>query len=545
MYLKFYLLIACCGLLVAGRGWSAENSDAAGVVIVVNSAVPESVALGQYYAERRGIPIENIIELPLSTAETISPSEYVATLHNPLLAALREKGWIQGVQSPQADWLGREGMSVALHSIRYLVTLRGVPLRISNDPALFNAAEQELPQKIRFNRAAVDSELALLVAPAGLPLAGFVPNPLWNQPFGTGTSERVIRVSRIDGPSYADLRRMIDRSLQAEERGLIGRAYFDLGGPHAKGDDWIRRASELAREAYFDVTVDSGKRMMDYTDRLDAPAIYMGWYRPHAYGPWRAPRWSVPAGAIGFHLHSFSAPSVRQVSQGWLAAFVAQGYCATMGNVFEPYLGYTHRPDRMLQYLLEGHSFGEAAFSAMPVLSWMGVAIGDPLYRPFKQDLAAQLQLAAQDSLSPYLISRELNRLQAKQGPVAALDYARQQFKRQPSLVLAARLAQLYVDTGQPEAAVDVLGIARYLSVFAAEERVLAQEIADGLYRQDQVDLALLLYQRLLQQADLDPVLELKLLQQGAEIARAAQQLQQAQEWTAQAEQLSSERAAP
>jgi hypothetical protein len=48
-------------------------------------------------------------------------------------------------------------------------------------------------------------------------------------------------------------------------------------------------AGELAVKAHFDTSFDKMKRPMDERDRFDAPAIYMGWYRPNAYGMWRKP----------------------------------------------------------------------------------------------------------------------------------------------------------------------------------------------------------------------------------------------------------------
>ena len=141
-------------------------------------------------------------------------------------------------------------------------------------------------------------------------------------------------------------------------------------GIWTSGDAWLRAAGEIAEAAYFDVDFETSKRPMDFRDRLDAPAIYMGWYRPNAYAQWRAPRWRVPAGAIGFHLHSYSATSVRD-PKTWLGAFVSQGYCATFGNVFEPYLEFTHRPQVLLAHLIAGGHFGDAVMLSMPALSWL------------------------------------------------------------------------------------------------------------------------------------------------------------------------------
>jgi hypothetical protein len=59
--------------------------------------------------------------------------------------------------------------------------------------------------------------LALLAGPANLPLAALVPNPLFQQKTPTSLdAKRVIRVSRLDGPSAESVMQLIDRSLQAE-----------------------------------------------------------------------------------------------------------------------------------------------------------------------------------------------------------------------------------------------------------------------------------------------------------------------------------------
>ena len=55
---------------------------------------------------------------------------------NPLLTALKAKGWVQGVRSQSPDFIGCFRMSIGLHRVSYLVTTYGVPLRIQNDPEL-------------------------------------------------------------------------------------------------------------------------------------------------------------------------------------------------------------------------------------------------------------------------------------------------------------------------------------------------------------------------------------------------------------------------
>jgi uncharacterized protein (TIGR03790 family) len=537
---KLFSFSVTLALVLYGTVGGQTVEEVSGVVIVVNANDAESIEIGQYYAAQRGIPKENIIALRTSTSETVSVREYVDTISNPLLNTLIEKKWVEGVKSLGRDHTGRERLSVAVHSIRYLVTVRGVPVRIANDPQLLEPSTAGIPAQFRVNRGSVDGELALLVAPPKVSMTAFVPNPIFNKVTPSAAElSRLIRVSRLDGPTAQSVVKLIDRTLEAEATGLIGRAYFDIGGPHKKGDEWINAAGDLAKAAYFDTDFETTKRLMSLNNRFDAPAIYMGWYRQNAYGPWLEPRWSVPPGAIAFHLHSFSATTVRSKSSAWLGAFVNQGYCATVGNVYEPYLEYTHRPQLLLGYLLEGHSFGDAAMFSNPSLSWQGVAIGDPLYRPFKVDLDAQLEDSGGGPFSAYLILRQINRLKAESSRAEATSFARSSFLRQPSLALAYELAQLYAAEGKSKDAVEVLGIIRYITVFGMDEQILVKQIADFLYKQGETVLALDTYDKLIEQKGLGKTLRIALLRGGAPIAAAAGRVTKSSGWTLEAQRLS------
>lgn len=530
------VLILCGALQFLSAQTHQELAD--GTLIVVNRNDPESLAIGQYYARQRGVPESNIVQLSAPTEETITVSQYVETVANPLLNALLENKWVKGVKDSSKDAYGRERLSVSIHSIPFVVLIRGVPLRIANDATLIEDMPDSVPIQFRVNNGSVDGEVALLLAPPRTSMTAFVPNPYFGKSaISKADANRILKVSRLDGPTQADVIRLIDRTLEAEQTGLMGRAYIDTGGPHATGDAWIRAAGAIAEAAYFDIDYETSKRPMDFRDRLDAPAIYMGWYHQHAYAQWRAPRWPVPPGAIGFHLHSFSATSVRD-PKTWLGAFIAQGYCASVGNVYEPYLEYTHRPQVLLAHLLAGGNFGDAVMLSMPSLSWQSVAVGDPLYRPFKVDLASQLTGSGNSTFATYAGIREINRLLANEGSEAAIAFARSIFVTQPSMALAYRLAQLYATAGKDHEAVEALKIIRYITTFSADELVLVQKIANSLYKRGESELALSLYQNLLKERHLDKQLLISLYEGGAPVAEDCGEAVMASRWLLEARKL-------
>jgi len=51
--------------------------------------------------------------------------------------------------------------------------------------------------------------------------------------------------------------------------------------------------------------------------------------------------------------------------------------------VYEPFLNGTPRLDILVQRLVQGRTWGEAAWMAQPQVSWQMCFVGDPLYRPF------------------------------------------------------------------------------------------------------------------------------------------------------------------
>ena len=59
------------------------------------------------------------------------------------------------------------------------------------------------------------------------------------------------------------------------------------------------------------------------------------------------------------------------------------GAAATLGNVYEPYLSLTANLDVFQDRLMAGFTLAESGYMAQRALSWMGVVVGDPLYRPY------------------------------------------------------------------------------------------------------------------------------------------------------------------
>jgi uncharacterized protein (TIGR03790 family) len=376
----------------------AEGEDlAAHLLVVYNTNDGESKGLAEYYAERRKIPAERVFGIAAPLTEEITRAQYDETIRSPIVSYLTRNDWM--VREPERAQIGARALDLLVatrNDIWAIVLMRGVPLKIAPDPSDEDGME-DAPE-LQTNAAAVDSELALLPV-FGLPKGGYVPNIFFDdriagiKRLGPALARSMVLVTRLDGPKASDVRRMIDECLDAEKNRLAGLAVIDSRGiTDAKnnyliGDAWLRSARDLLVKEGWEVKFDDKPEVLPATDPCNRVALYLGWYNEGATGPWvTAPKRFVP-GAIAYHLHSFSATTVRSATAGWVGPLIAHGADATMGMVYEPYLGLTPHLDIFTRRLLNGDYFAEAAYASMPGLSWMETVVGDPLYRPFRAPL--------------------------------------------------------------------------------------------------------------------------------------------------------------
>ena len=412
------------------------------VYVVANSDDPDSLAIADFYASARGIPKGNIVGLPMPKAGKISKAEYFEKIENPLVAELAKRGALKAVKLGGREPSGREIYSYVSHDIGFLVLCRGVPWGVNPSP---NSPAPNPPKSFS-DAASVDSEISGRFV-SSKSFAGFVKNPLFNNyswamtPSITGT----IPVARLDGVSRADVEASVRNALEAEKKGVRGRVYIDESKREKTGDKWLSAAGKILSAAGFDVSENMEPRLFGFADRMDAPAFYFGWYAFNPAGYFADKNFKFPAGASALHIFSFSAANMRD-RNSWTPAFTAEGASATFGNVYEPYLGGTHYPHVYVLALARGMSAGEAATAAMPFLSWQGVFVGDPMFKPFKTDLKKQMEnidAGEIDELSQYSVIRMVNSISKKGGARAAFDYASKYVGKMPDAALLWKLAQL------------------------------------------------------------------------------------------------------
>jgi len=438
------------------------------VVVLYNTQVPASKMVAEHYAFMRQVPAKQIFSFTLTTNEIITRADFTDFLQKPLADKLEAAGlWKFGqAEIPASENIPAHTENrVVKTKIRYAVLCYGMPLKIAPDLTLDAAAEKITKPEFRRNEAAVDSELAWLpLLKMNVPLAGPLFNLLYTCTNRTLLSplNGLLMVSRLDGPTPEIANGLVDKALAAESNGLWGRAYFDLrneptNNSYYEGDAWLRTGAEICRQLGLDVEMDTNAETFPESYPMSQIAIYAGWYDGDVSGPFRLPKVEFMPGAFAYHLHSFSADTLRSTDSHWCGPLLAKGATCTMGCVYEPYLQFTPNIAFFLQSLANRYTFGEAAWASQLALSWQTTVIGDPLYQPFgKQPAELHAQLArTQNPLIEWSFEKLVN-----------LDLARGMREEQveqflenlpvtaTSAVLTEKLANIYEALGKPSSAI-------------------------------------------------------------------------------------------
>jgi uncharacterized protein (TIGR03790 family) len=527
-------------LLIAAAGRAGAAGLADRVVVLANSEDPDSVAIARHYAAVRGVPDANLILLPMSQQETITRREFVDSLWTPLEERLIKDGWIDAIAMDLRDAAGRRKYAVSGNRIGALVVCRGVPLKIDEDKTLLASDGFKGPEQLHTNKAAVDSELSLLAQPE-YTIVSYVRNPLFGiEDPSDAVQQQVVKVSRLDGPTAAEAMGLVDLAVKAEASGLVGRAYIDLGNRTDKGTTWLETTAAEMHALGFDLSLEHGAPSMPETARFDAPVLYFGWYSQDLNGPFQLPGFRFPQGAIAFHIHSFSAHTLRSPTEGWCGPFVALGATATLGNVYEPYLESTHRPDLFFRALASGRDLVDAAYFSLPALRWQSIVIGDPLYRPFANPnpaMTGRLK-GIPPALTEYSAIRSMNLLDLDGKHLEAISLGQAALKKTPGLALSLAVAERMQAARQTDTADWTVNQAVESADPTPDQWAVFDEAARFLYDTGHGSDAVEVYRKLLSADSMPPNLRLTWLKEGRATALKVGDASVAAEWQGDIESL-------
>jgi len=456
------LALAACAFGLNSNTQANPLDTGVNVAVVYNSSNKDSEGVARHYAARRIIPKKNLIGLPLPETEEISREDFSTKLQKPLLAELEKRGLMTFKDN-----------KVSASKLRYLTLCLGVPLKIKRDPNWKDPNSGQLPEVVRNkNEAAVDSELAWLprLKMGNVPLNSAIGNAFYNSKkiYNFHSTNGILMVGRIDGPNATLAKRLVDFAINAETNGFWGRAYVDKRGVKTKdlamGDEWMNAAATATKKYGLDTIIDEQDATFAKGFPMSHIGIYVGWYADSLTGPFAENKVEFLPGAVAYHLHSFSAETIRAEDKRWVAPMIVQGVTASMGSVYEPFLAGTPDVGIFVDRLLNsGFSLGEAAYASQKSLSWMTTVVGDPLYRPcarHPQALHQDLQARRRPELA-WSHHRVVN-LNLTKGLAAtnAISYLGNVPLTRQDPILLEKLGDLYEQAGQRLNAAKAWGMA-------------------------------------------------------------------------------------
>ena len=509
----FGIRLAVLFLLLAPLLARADGNE---VVVVYNKRMPGSRSVAEYYARARQVSERQIYGFSMTTDEEMSRDEFRDTLQWPLARRLESDGLWQFGPATSVATNGEPGQiehRVVASKIRYVVLCYGVPLKIASDPNLKESIPEDMKPELRRNEASVDSELTWLPL---VEMKVLLEGPMKNRAYGVtnnaflNPTNGILLVARIDGPSADIARGLVDKALEAERDGLWGRGYFDTRGlsktdNYYPGDEWIQDSSEVCREMGYETTLDDKPETFSLDFPMSQIAIYCGWYDANVSGPFTLPRVEFMPGAFAYHLHSFSAATLRSTNQHWCGPLLAKGATCTMGCVYEPYLTGTPNVAIFLaRWMAAGFTFGEAAWAAQPTLSWQTTIVGDPLYRPFGKS-PPRLHAELIRRQSPLIEWSQLRIVDLALAHGASLlrvaNYLENIGTTTNSAVLTEKLADLYEREGKPSSAIDTYERALNLDPSPEQRIHLRLTLGEKLEQQNRNQEAYDTYQNLLRES--------------------------------------------
>lgn len=505
------LLLGASAVLALSPAAHAQLREA-DVLVVYDSRVPDSLSVAEYYAgsakvpggagslpgARPGVRVFNLASsgAPVAAPGDISWSNFIVRLRDPIRAHLAAAN--------------------AVMQVRCLVTTKGLPHRLldtdfpaaGDNPGNFigelNAEDATC--------ASVDAELALLWQDliagengnaADSKADGLIINPYWRSALpitafsnasiqtpkvftysafgplwslgGSGatrlTAGDMLLVARLDAPSVADVRAMIDRAgniyanldtaallLDESDSNAVADAIGNTELDNNTGAWAALRAADDYETTRDQIAADG--RWLPATVRYNAlagigqffvgpnlafagghgilvtnPVLLVGTYGANHNGvpvlaaggsanTTYALSYNLAPGAIFNTIESYNGRDFAGLGQNpWvpqqqLSAFLAAGGTLGIGNVWEPLADSV--PDNQYlvsNFLLGNLAWGEAAWTSIPALSWMQMVVGDPLARVTRssEDINADLRLSIDDlyaweQLAPTAPRKDVNR---------------------------------------------------------------------------------------------------------------------------------------
>jgi uncharacterized protein (TIGR03790 family) len=342
--------------LLATLIFSAPVADSSRVLLVINGWSTPAQSIGKYYQARRSLPKENVVWIETPPEEEVSFAKYQEQIEAPVKKALAK-----------------------LKKVDFIVLTKDVPMRFSDRglnggyslDAYLAFHEKPIPAISELSR----SEIVR------------TKNPYFQRREAFSHSKYgFYLVTRLDGYSDADVKRMIDSSVRATpDKGLF---LFDEAANRKEGDyletqNGLFAAAEVLRAKGFQTSLE---RSEDFV-APSAPLMgYASWgSNDGAFSLDAYRRLRFKPGSIAETFVSTSGRTFRRTSggQSLIADLIEQGLTGAKGYVSEPFTFALARPEILFERYTSGFNLAESFYMASPVIMWKDIVVGDPLCSPY------------------------------------------------------------------------------------------------------------------------------------------------------------------
>jgi len=274
------------------------------------------------------------------------------------------------------------------YEVKYIVTCKGVPLRVSKVGGSGTTADF----------ACFDSELCLLFET--YEILGRKVNAYYSYvtpkvfhpgrySYG-GLTVRYI-VTRLTGYTYEEVTGLIDRCLDPYTGDDV---WHILDGDPDIGYDYMDQAGPLMVAAGLNVYYDDTNTFVtaatiDDLSISDHVMTYTGHGIHHSPNPgtWYIIddlQFSYPNGALFNSYESYNGTTFTwesHSSHGMVGDFIRMGGCGGIGHVYEPYSDGVGDERAIARWYERGYNLAEAQYLGLRYVSWTEVVAGEPLCR--------------------------------------------------------------------------------------------------------------------------------------------------------------------
>lgn len=231
--------------------WQPAHAARNDVLIIVNDNSIDSQQIGQYYAQQRGINSANIVHVRVPNQYYVTWTDFLSLRDQilrfgicPTVAYSLQPAACSDTSQPIYSESNLSALT-ANTPIRYLVTTRGVPTRMTVDASQLydSGSSTSVDNYLKFWLAtyfSADTDFSSVSAPR-------------STAFGDGRGMRIVKpatdgeyiIGRIDGVNLASAKALIDRAIAAEADGVYGILYGSTFGNTGGLFQWINYATNL------------------------------------------------------------------------------------------------------------------------------------------------------------------------------------------------------------------------------------------------------------------------------------------------------------